>query len=119
MSLDTLRVRWVPASSYTNAPAARCGHVAVAITSEEWGGEFLIVHGGINKNKEALDDLVVLQVQATDLQVALVAYAGMQAAAAWPWQLQLGAGSLVTTWALLVLSWLGHAEQPAVALPAV
>lgn len=62
MALDSVRVRWVPASGYLNPPEARCGHVAVSINSREvWGEEFLVVHGGINRNKDALDDLVVLQ----------------------------------------------------------
>ena len=49
------------ASGYLNPPQARCGHVAAAVSSPTWGEEFLIVHGGINRHKEALDDLVVLQ----------------------------------------------------------
>ncbi|KAI3436230.1 hypothetical protein D9Q98_002284 [Chlorella vulgaris] len=61
MSLDTVRSRWVEAS-YPNQPAARCGHTAVAVDNRAvWGEEFLVVFGGIDGSKEALDDLVVLQ----------------------------------------------------------
>ncbi|KAL4431596.1 hypothetical protein ABPG77_001438 [Micractinium sp. CCAP 211/92] len=58
--MDTVRARWV-AAQYVNQPAARCGHSAVAVLSETWGEEFLVVFGGINERKEALDDLAVLQ----------------------------------------------------------
>ena len=44
------------------ACSARCGHIAVAVDSRDcWQQEFLIVHGGIDVSKEALDDLHVLQ----------------------------------------------------------
>ncbi|KAL4458993.1 hypothetical protein ABPG75_013858 [Micractinium tetrahymenae] len=58
--MDTVRARWV-AAQYVNQPVARCGHSAVAVQSETWGEEFLVVFGGINERKEALDDLAVLQ----------------------------------------------------------
>lgn len=62
MALESVRVRWVAASGYLNTPEPRCGHVATSINSRDvWGEEFLVVHGGINKNKDALEDLVVLQ----------------------------------------------------------
>ncbi|KAI7835438.1 hypothetical protein COHA_010667 [Chlorella ohadii] len=61
MGLDTVRARWVEANCL-NPPAPRCGHSAVAVDSREcWGQEFLVVFGGINAQKEALDDLAVLQ----------------------------------------------------------
>lgn len=56
-----MRARWVEADDCRPSPSARCGHVAVAVASEAWGGELLIVHGGIDRNKEALADLSVLQ----------------------------------------------------------
>lgn len=61
MVLDTVRARWVEAR-YHGQPTARCGHSAVAVDSRQcWGEEFLVVFGGIDAHKEALDDLAVLQ----------------------------------------------------------
>eukprot|EP00887_Chlorella_sp_A99_P006672 scaffold3.g6672.t1 len=60
--MDAVRARWVEVTSYQNPPSPRCGHVAVSVDSRDcWQQEFLIVHGGIDASKEALDDLHVLQ----------------------------------------------------------
>jgi hypothetical protein len=63
MALESVHARWVDASGYLNPPQARCGHVAVSIASETWDQTFLVVHGGIDRGKEALDDLCVLQLE--------------------------------------------------------
>ena len=42
MVLPTVRARWVEAGSYLNQPAPRCGHSAVAVASDTWGGEFVV-----------------------------------------------------------------------------
>ncbi len=57
-----VRSRWTECRAYLNPPQARCGHIAVTVNSRAvWGDEFVIVHGGINRDKHALGDLVVLQ----------------------------------------------------------
>ena len=48
---------------FQSPPAARVGHVALAVdASASWGEEFLLIHGGLSEKKVPLSDLVVLQV---------------------------------------------------------
>lgn len=42
-------------------PAPRSGHVAVAVRSEQWATEFVVVYGGLSDKKAFLDDCVVLE----------------------------------------------------------
>ncbi|KDD76383.1 hypothetical protein H632_c247p0, partial [Helicosporidium sp. ATCC 50920] len=63
MAPTMLRANWEKAHSSAQGepPQARCGHVAAAVYNDQvWNEEFVIVHGGINSQREALDDLVVL-----------------------------------------------------------
>ncbi|KFM28720.1 Host cell factor 1 [Auxenochlorella protothecoides] len=58
-----LRAVWLSAESnfQGSLPEARCGHVAASIKNHAaWGDEFIIIHGGINREREALDSLAVL-----------------------------------------------------------
>ncbi len=47
-------IRWRKDDSQP-LPAARIGHVAVAVDARAvWGEELVVVHGGIGENKRAL-----------------------------------------------------------------
>jgi hypothetical protein len=59
-----IHARWMPASfSGGPPPSPRCGHVACTVASQAWDADFVVVHGGIDRTKAALDDIVVLHVQ--------------------------------------------------------
>lgn len=61
--MNTLLARWHKAED-VRPPTARCGHIAVVVDkTEEFGTELVVIHGGINLQKRALDDLSVLQVE--------------------------------------------------------
>ena len=60
-------MKWVacisgPPDPASAAPAARMGHIAVAVDARKsWGDEILVVHGGLSDGKYALGDVIVLQ----------------------------------------------------------
>lgn len=62
--MNTLQGQWHEATGIGPLPVARCGHVAVVVDKiHEFGTELVVIHGGVNKQKRALDDLLVLQVE--------------------------------------------------------
>lgn len=58
-------MKWTSCSfpSLGSEPSARAGHIAVAIDARSfWADELLIVYGGLDERKQAIGNLVVLQI---------------------------------------------------------
>mmetsp|Transcript_13216 Transcript_13216/g.37267 ORF Transcript_13216/g.37267 Transcript_13216/m.37267 type:complete len:154 (-) Transcript_13216:1938-2399(-) len=56
-------MKWRPClSSHSDLPppSPRSGHVSVAVYSQQWATEFVVIHGGLGNKKEFLSDTVVL-----------------------------------------------------------